>query len=100
MKFYSSKVYDFERSYNMAFWLRLLESEGIEKITLEIMKTDKECTDFFYCRHFAEVGERGNCGKMCEAYLPRNNKSGICKHWAHCLTGSGKFIEIKRKKRN
>ena len=34
----------------------------------------------FFCNYFLEVGEKGNCGKSCESYKPRNGKKGICIH--------------------
>lgn len=37
-------------------------------------------SQFFFCRHFRTMGNKGNCGKWCEAYKPRNGKSGCCKH--------------------
>ena len=35
---------------------------------------------YMYCTRFDEIGEKGNCGKFCEAYAPRNGKSGACRH--------------------
>lgn len=39
-------------------------------------------SDYFFCRHFYEVGEKneGSCGRDCSEYKPKNNKSGACKH--------------------
>ncbi len=34
--------------------------------------------DYMYCRLYQEVGEKGNCGKFCNGYKPRNGKSGAC----------------------
>ena len=36
--------------------------------------------DYFYCKEFMEVGEKGDCGKSCCKYAPKNGKSGCCKH--------------------
>ena len=38
---------------------------------------------FFWCKHFGEMGEKGNCGQECLAYEPRNGESGICRHHGH-----------------
>jgi hypothetical protein len=35
---------------------------------------------YFYCKENEEVGEKGNCGRICGDYAPRNGRSGICKH--------------------
>lgn len=37
-------------------------------------------SDMFYCNHFYEVGEKGECGRSCPKYKPRNGVSGICQH--------------------
>jgi hypothetical protein len=39
--------------------------------------------DQMFCRYNYEVGEKGECGKKCETYEPRNGKSGICKHYGY-----------------
>lgn len=53
--------------------------QGITEIKVyEAIKTKDN--DFFYCKHFGEVGEKGLCGKECPYYEPRNGKKGCCKH--------------------
>ena len=36
--------------------------------------------DFMWCREFGEAGDKGNCGRSCEHYKPRNKISGNCIH--------------------
>jgi len=38
--------------------------------------------DFFFCKAVGECGEKGNCGRACSDYEPRNGESGICRHYA------------------
>lgn len=43
-------------------------------------------SDIFFCRHHQEVGlkSESTCGKECDAYAPRNGKTGRCRHSTHC----------------
>jgi hypothetical protein len=36
-----------------------------------------------WCKEYQAATERGWCGKQCGAYLPRNGRSGACKHLGH-----------------
>lgn len=36
--------------------------------------------DFMYCKFYGEVGDKGECGRDCEQYRPRNKISGNCIH--------------------
>ena len=36
--------------------------------------------EYFYCSEFMQVGEKGDCGLLCNKYNPTNGKNGICKH--------------------
>lgn len=48
---------------------------------LEVFKAKRDVgSDYFFCRDAWEIGEKGDCGKMCSSYEPRNGKNGICKH--------------------
>lgn len=44
-------------------------------------------TGDFWCSEFDFWGEKGDaykpCGKACDAYEPRNGKSGSCRHSGH-----------------
>ena len=64
---------------------------------LEVFEAKREIgSDFFFCRDAWEVGEKGECGNLCDSYKPRNNKNGICKHNAPVYE-IGKKINIKLK---
>ena len=54
-------------------------------------------TPHFFCREFGEVGEKGDCGRLCEAYQPRNGVSGVCKHYGYVYEQTGIKFTIKTK---
>lgn len=56
---------------------------------------EKDST-FFFCVFFELVGEKGACGKGCDAYSPRNGKSGICRNSRPCHQ-KGSLITFKKK---
>ncbi len=59
--------------------LDMMRFEGYDE--LEVYEAKKDIgSDFFFCRDVWEVGEKGECGKQCKSYQPRNGKNGICKH--------------------
>lgn len=51
-------------------------------------------TDIFYCKHYDQVGEKGECGKSCKSYYPRNKIKGICIHQGNCYIKSDNSITI------
>lgn len=50
----------------------------------------------FFCKQESAIGEKGECGKGCINYIPRNGKSGICKYHGG-LYEAGKEVTIKIK---
>lgn len=51
--------------------------------------------NYIWCKEFMEVGERGECGKNCDKYAPKNGKSGCCKHLGKlCELGNKLTIKI------
>ena len=77
MKLYFTSLSDFAFSlesikYQMIF-NGLTEIEAHEAITIND-------PNYFYCKEFMEVGEKGDCGKSCSKYAPKNGKSGCCNH--------------------
>lgn len=86
---------DSERCYEKNYFLDQMWYQDFKelKVFKAIKSKDK---DFFFCKHFDEVGETGNCGKECSAYSPRNGKSGICKHHGFCYE-AGESVTLKTK---
>lgn len=53
-------------------------------------------TGYFFCIEFQEVGEvNATCGRMCGKYIPRNGKSGICKHYGFVYEQTDKKQTLK-----
>jgi hypothetical protein len=78
VKYFFKDVED-ERCYRKEYWLSEMKADGAEELKLyEAVVSDEK--DFFYCKAIQEVGEKGECGKQCKDYAPRNGKSGCCKH--------------------
>jgi hypothetical protein len=71
---------DDDTCYTMETHLRYMKENHINAMDVYLAKRETG-SDFFFCKHFDEVGEKaeGGCGKVCEAYQPRNGKSGACK---------------------
>ncbi len=88
------REYD-EDCYSIESHIAYMRENGIETMTVFEAAIERD-SGYFYCKHFFEVGEKGNCGRICEAYAPRNGKSGICKHTGHVyeITGKSKTITL------
>ena len=79
-KFYFNE-HDDEYAYDLDYHYHFMEEEGLTE--MKVFEAKREtATGLFFCKHFGEIGERGNC-QGCEAYQPRNGKSGICRHWGY-----------------
>lgn len=62
---------------------------------LEAYEAERDInSDMMYCQEYGVTGEKGQCGKDCEHYIPRNGKSGNCKHNRHTYS-IGNKIAIK-----
>jgi hypothetical protein len=77
-KYYFRKE-DSERCYTIDKHMDDAREEGLTEITLFEAKRQK-LHDFIYCHAVDECGEKGECGKCCGDYQPRNGKSGMCKN--------------------
>lgn len=79
-----SKMYfsDYDYSaHTLDYWKDLLNEMYPKGSKIELTEAKRIIgSDYFYCKEFQEVGEKGYCGKVCEKYEPRNGKNGICKH--------------------
>ncbi len=95
----SKKLYfideDAEHCYGEQYFQRLMSEEGKQEI--EVMEAVRAIgvPDFMYCKEYVGVFEKGECGKVCPAYLPRNGKSGCCKHVGK-LYEHGEKITLKQ----
>lgn len=74
--------------------LERIKREGLTEIEVEGAKRETG-TDYFYCSHYGEVGEKGNCSNGCDGYSPRNGKAGCCRHFGFCYVPDGNKTTLK-----
>lgn len=68
---------------------------GVREIELFEAKRAAPNDQFFFCRHYGMTGEKGQCGRMCENYNPRNGKNGCCIHVGFLYEATDKTVTIK-----
>lgn len=83
-----------EKCMPLSVHLKEMKSENEKSRELFEAKIERN-TGFIYCQNFDEISEKGECGKICSAYLPRNGKSGICKHQGHVYEQTDKKVNVK-----
>ena len=91
------KLYSFRNDadcYPIDYFKRYMEDNNLSELEVHEQESIKD-SDYFYCKHFQEIGEKGICGKQCQAYQPRNGKSGICKHTGYVYETTGKTVTLK-----
>lgn len=86
---------DAEYCYNKNYLLRYMEDNNLTELEVYNAKIEK-IDDYFFCKGYGEVTEKGNCGKGCKFYNPKNQKNGCCKHYDNLYTATDKIL-IKRK---
>jgi len=57
--------------------------------------TPEQILAWGYRNGYEEAREKGNCGKACAYYEPRNGKSGNCKHNSPCYTPTEKELIVR-----
>jgi hypothetical protein len=70
---------------------QMVKNGVTEMIIYEAEKSKGE-NDLFWCRQYFGCGEKGNCGKLCKHYEPRNKKSGCCKHYGNLYEEGRPYI--------
>ncbi len=65
-----------------------------EEIELEEMKRDYGGE--MYCGNNERFIERGDCGRHCPMYEPRNGKSGRCRNLENGFIGTGKKFILNK----
>lgn len=89
----SKKKYYFENEdsefvYTKEYFIENEISEVIEAIP------DRLDSEMMFCKYYAEFGETGNCGKVCDHYDPCNGKNGKCKYYSKNCFVPGKKINL------
>lgn len=74
-----------------------MRERGLTESKVFEAKRRKANDEFFYCEDVLEWGEKGECGKFCDCYSPRNGKNGCCKYLSYGYEPTDKFRIIKLK---
>lgn len=83
-----------ENCYTLDYHLQYMEENYIKEMDVYLAKRETQ-SNYFYCKHFQECGERGECGKHCEAYSPRNSKSVVCKHFGYTYEQTDQYFTLR-----
>ena len=61
-------------------WKHLMWAREKDEKEVTVYKAEPiKVHGYMYCKLHG-AGEDGNCGKICDDYIPRNGKRGMCKH--------------------
>ncbi len=93
MKMYFVPVFGEELCYSKDTIIDMMKFHSFKEVVANKAIPIKS-NDHFYCSHFGEVGEKGDCGKQCYSYTPKNGKNGCCKYVGK-LYETGEEITIK-----
>lgn len=87
---------DDEMCYPISSHIKHMVENQIKEMDIYLAERETE-SHFFYCKHFFQVGEKSEqtCGKNCEAYQPRNGKSGVCKFSGFVYEKTDKCFTLK-----
>jgi len=92
-KLYFCDIDGNENCYGLEYWKWYKSDNELSELKLTEAKRETG-TGYFFCKEFKEVGETGNCGKICSKYHPNNGKNGRCKHYGYCYEQTDKTITI------
>lgn len=84
MKYYFEND-DSERCYSIDYFKKQLNERELSEMTIYPAKMVKGEL-VAWCTKFDDAIEtqRGDCGKFCDLYKPRNGKNGRCKYSYNC----------------
>lgn len=80
-----------EGCYRLSFHIETLKEEELPEMKLYEAVKDNS-TGYFFCKFFDECGEKGECGKQCSEYSPKNGKSGVCKHYGNVYDSGQEYL--------
>jgi len=98
MKYYFEKN-DSERCYSRQYFIEEMKEQGISEM---VVYPAKMLTGELvaWCSIWGDAVEtqRGDCGKDCDKYEPRNGKNGRCRYSNNCYEPEDKPITLKIKR--
>jgi len=87
------KSADSEMCHSLDVHIDEAKMNGMEEIELFEAVPIKDA-NYFWCKANLAVGEKGECGKICNDYKPRNGKSGACRYYSNTLYERGEKVTI------
>jgi hypothetical protein len=85
---------DCENCHTIEHFMDMAKEQGLTTLELYEAVPDK-IEGFFWCNAEGVLTENAYCGKECIDYLPRNGKSGICRHKSNlCKHGKKVVFEL------
>jgi len=90
---------DAELCYPESYFQDEMRNNGLtEMMVLEAIPMKSSETDYMWCKENEATGKKGECGRICDDYEPRNGINGICKHQGRLFEHGNEFILTSRKK--
>lgn len=83
-----------EYCYKLKDYIDYMRSENVIEMKLCEAKRVKDLP-FFFCKYYDQVGEKNSCSKFCNGYKPRNDKTGVCKHYGYVYEPTNNWHLIK-----
>lgn len=82
--------------YTLKSQIDYMIANGLTEMDLWLAERELNAP-YFFCKHFQECGDKseGNCGKLCDAYKPRNGKSGVCQHYGYTYEQTDRCFTLK-----
>jgi hypothetical protein len=74
-----------------------MRERGLTEAKVFEAKRCKANDDFIYCEDALAWGDKGECGKICDSYSPRNGKNGCCKYLSYGYEPIDKIKILKHK---
>lgn len=85
---------DAENCYDLAYHYQYMAENNLKEMEVYLAKRETQ-SPYFFCKHFQQTGQRGECGQHCEAYKPRNGISGVCQHFGYTYQQTNTKLNLK-----
>jgi len=86
---------DAENCYPESYFQDEMRDNGLTEMTvIEAIPMKSSETEYIYCEEVGDCGDKGECGRACDYYVPRNGKSGMCKYQGR-LNEFGEKVVLK-----
>jgi len=81
---------DSEYCYPLKYHLSEAAEEGLTEVIL-FQAEEVKVPGVIWCNELQATGEKGECGRDCPFYKPRNGKSGMCANQGRLYEPGDKF---------